>query len=397
MEDPRRKEEEKEKPLQHATPRHGRQKGDAFLVRSLRFGREDCREAARVPAVWPKLCFGVIMASPPSRPAPTVPTVDLSPFLAGTAAGGGGAAEAARDAATRAIAAALQTTGFFRVVNHGVPAELMDRAVELSRDFFRRPYEEKLRSGPVEGSGAPVPVGYARQPESLPDKNEYLMLCPPETGFNIYPADPPQFREVLEKLYKELAKLASLVEDIVSGCMGLPPNFLRDYNGNRISDYLVAMRYFPVIKAGSGGGGGGEDTGLRAHMDGNVLTFVFQDDVAGLEVLDGDGGEWIQVSPEKGTIVVNVGDILQVMSNNRYKSALHRVVPRPVDRHSYAFFRTFDGGSWVEPLPQFTAAAGEKPQYKGFFYGEYLQHRMRNKTHPPARPEDEIDISHYAI
>lgn len=128
-------------------------------------------------------------AHPP--PPPTIATVDLSSILTSTEGGDA----AAREAVTRAVATALQTTGFLRVANHGVPPELMARAFEVSRDFFRRPDEEKFRSGPVEGSPAPVPVGYTRQPEASPDKNEYLlMMFPPETGFNVYPADPPLFR-----------------------------------------------------------------------------------------------------------------------------------------------------------------------------------------------------------
>lgn len=66
-------------------------------------------------------------------------------------------------------------------------------------------------------------------------------------------------------------------------------------------------------------------------------------------------------------------------------------------RHSLAFFFNLDGDRWVEPLPQFAGDVGEAPRYRGFKYIEYMTLRMRNKTHPPSRPEDVIDISHYAI
>lgn len=87
-----------------------------------------------------------------------------------------------------------------------------------------------------------------------------------------------------------------------------------------------------------------------------------------------------------------------MLSNNLFKSATHRVV-RVGERcrHSFAFFYTIEGDKWVAPLRQFTAEVGEAAKYRGFLYKEYQAMRMRNKTHPPARSEDAISISHYAI
>lgn len=88
----------------------------------------------------------------------------------------------------------------------------------------------------------------------------------------------------------------------------------------------------------------------------------------------------------------------KVLSNNKYKSATHRVVrAEGLSRYSYAFFYNLQGEKWVEPLSQFTKEIGEPPKYRGFQYKEYQQLRMRNKTHPPSKPEDVIRITHYAI
>ncbi|KAL5725442.1 hypothetical protein ACHQM5_008584 [Ranunculus cassubicifolius] len=138
-----------------------------------------------------------------------------------------------------------------------------------------------------------------------------------------------------------------------------------------------------------------ENTGNSEHQDANCITFVFQD-VGGLEVLK--EGDWIPVDPIEGGLIVNLGDVLQVLSNNKFRSATHRVVsPEGKSRHSYAFFHNLEGNKWVEPLPMFSTDIGEPAKYKGFVYKEYQQLRMRNKTHPPARPEDAISITHYAI
>lgn len=88
----------------------------------------------------------------------------------------------------------------------------------------------------------------------------------------------------------------------------------------------------------------------------------------------------------------------QVLTNKKFKSATHRVTRQEGrSRHSFSFFYNLEGDKWVEPLPHFTTQIGESPKYRGFLYKDYLALRIRNKTHPPSRPEDEINITHYAI
>uniref|UniRef100_A0A3Q7FUB2 Isopenicillin N synthase-like Fe(2+) 2OG dioxygenase domain-containing protein n=1 Tax=Solanum lycopersicum TaxID=4081 RepID=A0A3Q7FUB2_SOLLC len=104
------------------------------------------------------------------------------------------------------------------------------------------------------------------------------------------------------------------------------------------------------------------------------------------------------IAPSKDKLIVNIGDVIQVLSNNKFKSATHRAAnPSETDRYSYAFFYNVQGSKWVEPLPQFTEEIGESPKYRGFLFEEYLQLRIKNRSHPPARPEDLIHITHYSI
>ncbi|EEF52169.1 flavonol synthase/flavanone 3-hydroxylase [Ricinus communis] len=309
----------------------------------------------------------------------SIPTVDLSPFFKEDDKDG-------KKKAMETISQACSEYGFFQIENHGVPLELMKQALKLSKEFFDFSYEEKRKYSPE--SGAPLPAGYSKQPEHSPDKNEYVLVFPPGSGFNVYPPNPPGFREVLEGFFSYLTKTGSLIESIINECLGLPHNFLKAFNHDRSWDFLVALRYFPATKS--------ENNGLTDHEDGNCLTFVFQDEAAGLQVRK--NGEWIPVAPTENSIVVNVGDIIQVLSNNKFKSATHRVVrPEGKSRYSYAFFYNLQGDKWVEPLPKFTKEIGELPKYRGFLFKEYQELRMRNKSHPPSRPEDVIHITHYAI
>ncbi|KAL2482436.1 Flavonol synthase/flavanone 3-hydroxylase [Forsythia ovata] len=310
----------------------------------------------------------------------SIPTVDFSPFLID------GDDQDGKNNAKEIIEQACSDYGFFQVVNHGIPRDLIKRALKLSQTFFAFPDEEKLKYSP--GSAAPLPAGYNKQPEHSADKNEYLLMFPPQSTFNVLPTNPPEFREVLEELFTYFARTGEVIERILNDCLGLPPNFLKEYNNDRSWDFMAALRYFPATET--------ENNGISEHEDGNCITFVIQDQVGGLEVRK--DGEWIPVIPSQGTIVVNISDVIQVLSNNKFKSATHRVVrSKERSRHSFAFFYNLQGDKWVEPLPQFSEEIGEAPKYRGFLYKDYQTLRMRNKTHPPSKPEDVIHITHYAI
>ncbi|XP_074317002.1 jasmonate-induced oxygenase 2-like [Silene latifolia] len=308
-----------------------------------------------------------------------IPTIDLSPFFKENE-------EKSQKEVINKIKEACSKYGFFQVENHGVPNKIMNEALELSRRFFSNTEDEKLKFSPAHD--APLPAGYFKQPAHSEDKNEFVLMFTPAAGFNVYPTNPPEFKEIFEGIFSEFAKLASLMERIISECMGLGPNFLKDFNSDRNADFMVGLNYFPATEE--------ENTGIREHEDGNCFTFVLQDDSGGLEVKAKDG--WIPVTPAPEKLVVNVGDVIQVLSNNKLKSATHRIFrPKGKNRYSYVFFHNMKGDKWIEPLPEFTKDIGEAPQYKGFFQKDYQALRLRNKTHPPENPEDEIRITHYAI
>ncbi|XP_030513620.2 flavonol synthase/flavanone 3-hydroxylase-like [Rhodamnia argentea] len=313
----------------------------------------------------------------------SIPTVDLSPFF------NEGGDEHGRKEAIETITKACLEHGFFQIVNHGIPTDLMNKALQHSKTFFQYPPEEKLKSSPRPGEGAcQLPIGYNIQPDHSVDKNEYFLVFQPGSSYNVYPENLPELRSVMEDLYPRFVGIGSLMESIINDCLGLPPNFLKEYNDERSWDFMAAFHYFPATES--------ENNGITEHEDGNCITFVFQDEVGGLEVRK--DGEWIPVVPEEGSIVVNVADFIQVMSNKKFNSATHRVVrSEGKSRYSYGFFYNLNWDKWVEPLPQFTTEIGEPPKYKRFQVREYQMMRMKNKQHPPARPEDEIGITYYAI
>lgn len=103
-------------------------------------------------------------------------------------------------------------------------------------------------------------------------------------------------------MFKKLSKVCLLLESIVNESLGLPPDFLKQYNNDRSWDFMTTLYYFSATEEG--------ENGLTHHEDGNCITLVFQDDTGGLQVRK--DGEWIPVVPVEGAIVVNIGDVIQV-------------------------------------------------------------------------------------
>ncbi|XP_074358269.1 flavonol synthase/flavanone 3-hydroxylase-like isoform X2 [Apium graveolens] len=312
----------------------------------------------------------------------TIPTIDLSPLITATATKDVlvNGRHVSRKVVKEEISKACREYGFFQIVNHGIPVDLMNSSLELAKTFFEYPEEEKIKC--VAGPGVPKPAGFSKQPLHSPDKNEYLSIFQAGSPHNVLPPNPPQFKGVLEDMFARYSNLAFLVQNIINECLELPPDFLKNYNNIRNSDFLVSLYYLPASDIGN--------SGKSEHEDGNVVTFVLQDDIGGLEVLH--NGEWIPIPPAPGTLVVNV------LSNNKFKSATHRVVrPKGTTRNSYAFFYNLDGDKWVEPLPQFTTEIGEPPQYRGFYYKDYVKARVMDRINPPSRLEDRFCIKHYSI
>ena len=134
------------------------------------------------------------------------------------------------------------------------------------------------------------------------------------------------------------------------------------------------------------------DMALHHHTDPGVLTLLLQDDIGGLQTYSQADG-WIDVPPQADTVVVNLGDCMQVWTNDIYTAALHRVTPmQGRARYSTPYFLNPQADAMLEPL---TALGVTEPRYRPFSWKEYITHRI-DDNFADLGAED-TQISHYRL
>ncbi|RVW49775.1 Protein DMR6-like oxygenase 2 [Vitis vinifera] len=274
------------------------------------------------------------------------------------------------------IADASKNWGFFQVINHGVPSESRRKIEDAARKFFALPLEEKRKE--VFDFVVSTPTVIPVSPD--PDDKELKELT------NQWPQYPPELREVCEEYAREMEKLAFKLLGLISLSLGLPENrfnlfFEESTNFIRLNHYPPCP--IPHLALGVG-----------RHKDGGALTILAQDDVGGLEVKRKTDGEWIRVKPTPDAYIINVGDIIQVWSNDTYESVEHRVmVNSERERFSIPFFFNPGQHVWVKPLEELTK--GEKQNYRAYNWGKFFSARRRSNF--KKLDVENLQISHFKV
>lgn len=256
----------------------------------------------------------------PETTARQVPTLDIRRFDAADT----------RSAFVAELGAAYREFGFCGITGHGIDAALIDQAYAAFRKFFALPEAVKRRYH-IPGSGGargytPFKLETAKgavHPDlkeffhigrEIPRDSKYAADMPP----NVWPAEVPAFKPKGYALFTALDDLGRRVLSALALHIGLPADFFDDKidSGNSILRPL----HYPPIEAG-------EIPNVRAgaHEDINLITLLVGASTAGLELLMRDGS-WLPITTQGDTIVVNIGDMLQRLTNHVYPSTTHRVV-----------------------------------------------------------------------
>ncbi|XP_024178457.1 protein SRG1 [Rosa chinensis] len=265
--------------------------------------------------------------------------------------------------------------GIFQLVNHGVSSALLDKVKQELEDFFKLPLEEKMRykvrPGDVEGYGTVV----KSQDQKLDWGNRFFMFTNPRRKPHLFPELPTSLRNTLETYMLELQKIARTL----LGFMGKLLKMKMEEMEELFEDGLQSLRmthYPPCPKPEL-------VVGLRPHSDGSGITILHQvDGVQGLQIKK--DGAWSPVIFDHGAFVVNVGDILEILSDGLYKSIEHRVtVNSEKERISIAMF--FMPKLEAEIGPVTTLRDPQKPPSSGKigmekYVEKYFAHNLNGKT-----------------
>jgi len=302
-----------------------------------------------------------------------VPTLDIRRF------------DSDRDAFVAELGAAYRQFGFCCISGHGIPAELIDGAYDAFRRFFALPTETKMKYHLVGAGGArgytPFKVETAKGSDYA-DLKEFWHIgreIPRDSAFaevmspNVWPDEVPDFKSRGYGLYTALDQLGSRVLRALALHIRQPEDFFADKTnlGNSI---LRPLHYPPITDD--------EVPNVRAgaHEDINLITLLVGASAEGLEVLS--DGEWLPITTTGDAIVVNIGDMLQRLSNHVYPSTTHRVVnPRNANarksRYSVPFFLHPNPDVVLDPLATCISADNPRRYTDSLTAHEYLLQRLR--------------------
>ncbi|GLJ36466.1 hypothetical protein SUGI_0732310 [Cryptomeria japonica] len=270
------------------------------------------------------------------------------------------------------LASAAQELGFFQVINHGIPGSLMGRMRSVAKGFFQLPMEEKLKYEMKNNQGYGQAFVVSEEQSLDWADMMYLYTLPVESRvLNQWPKT-ANFRETLHEYALETQILAKKLLTVLAEGLGINPDcFVEsfgEFSGSvRTNHYPPCPRPDLVL-------------GLSAHSDGAGITILLQDDECSWEALQvHKGEEWIPVPSIPDALVINIGDLLEILSNGRYKSIEHRVVTsKSKGRTSIATFYSLNKEKEVGPLLELID--GNHPcLYRKIKVSDYAQHYISNK------------------
>ncbi|CAI0454549.1 unnamed protein product [Linum tenue] len=298
----------------------------------------------------------------PVSELPAIPTVDLQ--------GIDGDPNVRRQVIVQ-VRHACRRCGFFQVINHGIPTAILDKTIEgvknfheqdaqvkkgfYSRDFFNKTFTYHsnfdLYQSPAANWRDTIACVMAPRP---PNPQQLPQIC----------------GETMVDYSNEVMGLARKLLELVSEALGLNSDYLN--NIGCLEGLLLLGHYYPACPEPD------LTIGSSSHSDSSFLTVLLQDQTGGLQVLC-DDDQWVDVKPTKNALVINLGDLLQLISNEEFKSSQHRVVAKSIGpRVSVACFLR------PQPLPEKSSRVygplkelisdGNPPVFRGTTIKEFLEH-----------------------
>ena len=250
--------------------------------------------------------------------------------------------------------ASFQRFGFAVVSDHGIPQDLIDRAWKETEALFALPDDEKRGYHTPGGGGArgytPFKTEIAKGASAVDLKEFWHVGRELPTGHryadsmapNVWPDRPEGFKGTFLELFTAFDRAGDRLLSAVARYLGLAPDWfvpaVKDGNS------VLRLLHYPPIPADA------EGVRAGAHEDINLITLLLGAEEAGLELLDRQTGQWLAIKPPAGAMVINVGDMLQRLTNHVLPSTTHRVVNPPPERRG---FSRYSMPFFLHPAPDF--------------------------------------------
>ena len=277
--------------------------------------------------------------------------------------------------------------GFFQVINHGINADLRHRFLDACQTFFHAPdslKREVLRS-------ADNPMGYFDE-ELTKNKRDWKQIFDygadwrdPTAGYHSrWPAAMPGFEGILRDWFEACEDLSVRLMTAMAKSLEVAPSILlTSFTPTHTS--FARLNYYPLCDHPQTDNTDNGHLGIHPHTDSGALTVLLQDDVAALQVCR--QGQWHTIEPATDGLIINIGDMLQVWSNDRFTAPEHRVLASSQrERFSAPFF--FNPANQTDCMP----LTGTPPLYRPVNWGQFRQARAEGDY---ANVGEEIQISQF--
>ncbi|TKV95598.1 hypothetical protein SEVIR_9G373500v4 [Setaria viridis] len=280
---------------------------------------------------------------------------------------------------TAKLGSACRDWGFFQLTSHGVDEAVIQRMKESAAEFFSLPLESKNAIAFQGGGDKFQGFGHHFSGGSSAGKLDWaecvLLVTQPVQGrkTELWPANPPSFRGTLHKYSMEMTGLARRLLRFMAIDLGVSQEALLDafFSGDAEKGQSMGMHHYPPCRHPE------KVLGIPPHTDGLGLTVLLHaDDTPGLQIKR--GGRWFPVRPLPGAFVVNVGDILNVLTNGAYASVEHRVVPDAErGRTTVVVFQDASVDGMVKPFPELLGGDEAQARYNSIGKLEFTEGHFR--------------------
>lgn len=287
---------------------------------------------------------------------------------------------------------ACREWGFFQIVGHDVPAQELDEVLATAHRFFAQPRDEKRRYLRSRDN----PWGYYDREltKEQRDKKEIFDIGPdvatsgtldddPFAGATPWPAQPANFHDVMVRWAAQMNRVSGQLIGLIGASLTNQPNSLRPAFEPDHTSYL-RLNFYPVNDELAAETGSEADLGIHHHTDAGALTVLLQDGTGGLQVFH--DGFWHNVDAIPGAFTINIGDMVQVWSNDLYHAPVHRVLA--MDRNERISIPYFYNPSYETDVVPLTGV----PNYQPINWGEF---RRRRADGDFADYGTEVQISQY--